>query len=152
MLYRLKPVTPDAPKRSNRKPPTKAPTIPSAMLSQKPWPCLSTILLPIKPAIRPSMIQLMMPMSSSFLNPDTHNSNRQRSWSPTDVIAFADRVFDALNRRTPCAFAPPPQRQSSAPPAVAALLPLVPHTSASGARSDHPEIPERRDERRLFLC
>src|SRR6516164_11378503 len=146
------PVTPDAPRRLNRNPPTKAPTIPSAMLIQKPWPCLSTILLPINPAIRPSTIQLIMPMSFLRLNPDTHNSNRQRGWSPTDVIAFAGRVFDALNRRTPCAFVQPPQRQSSVPPAVEAQLPLVLHTSASGARPGRPEIPERRDERRLFLC
>src|SRR5215471_14998641 len=58
----FRPVTPDAPNRSNRNPPTKAPTIPSAMSSQKPWPCLLTILLPMNPAIRPSIIQLMMPM------------------------------------------------------------------------------------------
>ena len=30
--------------------------------SSKPWPCLLTILLPINPAMRPSMIQLMMDM------------------------------------------------------------------------------------------
>ena len=31
-------------------------------IDQKPCPCLFTILLPINPAIRPSMIQLMMPI------------------------------------------------------------------------------------------
>jgi hypothetical protein len=54
-------VTLDAPNKSNRNPPTSAPTIPSAMLSQKPWPCPSTILLPINPAIRPSMIHETIP-------------------------------------------------------------------------------------------
>src|SRR5208283_1906916 len=73
----FKPVTPDAPNRSNRNPPTRAPTIPSAMLSQKPWPCLSTILLPINPAIRPSMIQLRMPIFlPPFRNAGTKNSGR----------------------------------------------------------------------------
>src|SRR6516225_4653896 len=62
MLQMFSPVTPVEPIRSKIKPPTKAPTIPSAMLSQKPCPCLSTILLPMKPAIRPNMIQLMIPM------------------------------------------------------------------------------------------
>src|SRR5262249_9938706 len=53
MLQMFRPVMPVAPKESNRKPPTRAPIIPSAMLSQKPWPSALTILLPIKPAIRP---------------------------------------------------------------------------------------------------
>src|SRR5215469_6416341 len=55
MLYMFKPETPDAPNRSNRNPPTRAPTIPRAMSSQKPCPCRSTILLPRNPAIRPSI-------------------------------------------------------------------------------------------------
>src|SRR5262249_53389153 len=40
ILQMLKPVIPLAPTRSNRKPPTSAPMIPSAILSQKPWPLL----------------------------------------------------------------------------------------------------------------
>src|SRR6516165_11662537 len=34
------------------------------MSSQKPWPSLPTILLPTNPAIRPRIIQLMIPMST----------------------------------------------------------------------------------------
>jgi hypothetical protein len=45
----FKPVIPVAPNKSNRNPPTIAPTIPSAILSQKPWLCSLTILLPINP-------------------------------------------------------------------------------------------------------
>ena len=151
MLYIFRPVTPDAPNRSNRNPPTKAPTIPSAMSSQKPWPCLLTILLPMNPAIRPSIIQLMMPMvappvksRSSSKNPHPHNSNRWQAWP--------EQCVDGINRRTPHALAPRLQRDSSVPPAAEA--PLLPgwRTGPSGARSRRREIPGRHDERRLSLC
>jgi hypothetical protein len=50
-------------RRSKRNPPTRAPTIPSAMSSQKPWPCRLTILLPTKPAISQGRSrQLMIPL------------------------------------------------------------------------------------------
>src|SRR5262245_40982015 len=62
MLQMFRPVMPVAPKKLNRKPPTRAPIIPSAMLSQKPWPSALTILPPMNPAIRPSIIQLIIDM------------------------------------------------------------------------------------------
>jgi hypothetical protein len=45
-----------------RKPPTIAPTMPRTMSRKKPSPVLLTILLPMNPAIRPSMIQPMIDM------------------------------------------------------------------------------------------
>src|SRR5215472_14535761 len=101
----FRPVTPDAPNRSNRNPPTKAPTIPSAMSSQKPWPCLLTILLPMNPAIRPSIIQLMMPMvappvksRSSSKNTHPHNSNRCRPGQSSVLTGSTDERRTRLRR------------------------------------------------------
>src|SRR6516165_1832968 len=83
MLQIFSPVTPVEPMRSKMKPPTSAPTIPSAMLSQNPCPCLSTILLPMNPAIRPNMIQLMIPMDYLPLYDVTIGRRRARvpTWS-----------------------------------------------------------------------
>ena len=50
MLYRLKPVTPLAPKALKMKPPTIAPTIPRTMSRKRPSPDLLTILLAMKPS------------------------------------------------------------------------------------------------------
>src|SRR5579864_1053811 len=55
-LYRFKPVTPLAPIMLNSHPPTIAPTTPRTISSRRPSPRLLTILLPMKPAIRPSTI------------------------------------------------------------------------------------------------
>ena len=64
-LQMLKPVMPSQPKTAlDRKPPTIAPTMPRAMSSQKPRPLLLTILLPMKPAMRPNMSQLIIPLMS----------------------------------------------------------------------------------------
>src|SRR3974377_1359160 len=63
----FRPETPGAPDKSNKNPPHRAPTDPHAISSRKPLPCLSTILLPINPAISPSMIQLIMPISVLLL-------------------------------------------------------------------------------------
>src|ERR1700676_3101852 len=52
----LTPVTPWAPKKLKSHPPTTAPTIPRMMSRKRPSPDLLTILLPIKPATRPSTI------------------------------------------------------------------------------------------------
>jgi hypothetical protein len=57
MLYRLKPVTPLTPKALKMKPPTIAPTIPRTISRKNPSPDLLTILLAMKPAMRPSKIQ-----------------------------------------------------------------------------------------------
>ena len=62
MLQMLRPVTPPQPSALAMKPPTIAPTTPSAMSMIMPDPVLLTILLAIQPAIRPRMIQLMTPM------------------------------------------------------------------------------------------
>jgi hypothetical protein len=63
MLQMLTPVTPLIPNRpENMKPPTAAPTIPSTRSTISPEPVLLRILLAMKPAISPRMIQLTMPM------------------------------------------------------------------------------------------
>jgi hypothetical protein len=43
----------------NKYPPMTAPTTPSTMSRMRPSPVLFTILLPINPAIKPRMIQLI---------------------------------------------------------------------------------------------
>src|SRR5450755_1239277 len=50
------PLTPPAPNILKSHPPTTAPTTPRMMSRKKPSPDLFTILLPIKPATRPSTI------------------------------------------------------------------------------------------------
>src|SRR5208337_3121789 len=65
MLQMLTPVTPLIPKKPAMMPPTIAPTTPRAMSIIMPEPVLLTSLLAIQPAIRPRMIQLIMPMSQS---------------------------------------------------------------------------------------
>src|SRR5271170_3055101 len=67
-LHILRPVMPVAPKALKMKPPTIAPTTPSAISRNIPSPDLLTILLPINPAINPRMIQAIMPMAFPFLN------------------------------------------------------------------------------------
>src|ERR1700687_2589519 len=62
----LTPVTPDAPNRLKRYPPTMAPTIPKTMSSTNPSPVLFTILLPMNPAMSPKTIQARIDMSTSL--------------------------------------------------------------------------------------
>src|SRR5437762_754733 len=63
MLQMLTPVTPFVPRTAEAmKPPTIAPTTPSAMSMTIPEPVLLTILLAIQPAISPRIIQLIMPI------------------------------------------------------------------------------------------
>src|SRR5690348_15951651 len=79
MLQILNPVTPTAPIKENRNPPTIAPTIPRTMSRMIPSPCLLTILLAMKPAIRPRTIQPMMDILSlpyrSRLMPEEKNKD-----------------------------------------------------------------------------
>src|ERR1700722_2611285 len=65
----LKPVTPLAPTRLKRNPPTTAPTTPSTMSSRGPSPDRFTILLAMNPAMRPKTIQAMIPMVTSWKGP-----------------------------------------------------------------------------------
>src|SRR5690242_9738808 len=67
MLQMLNPVTPTAPIKENRNPPTIPPMIPRRMSRTTPCPCLLTILLAMKPAIRPRTIQPMMDILSSLV-------------------------------------------------------------------------------------
>jgi hypothetical protein len=60
MPHRLNPVMPAAPIRQNRNPPAIALMTPRKMSRTMPPLYLFTILLAIKPAIRPKMIQPMM--------------------------------------------------------------------------------------------
>src|SRR5215212_4648265 len=63
----LHPVTPVPPSNCTTKPPTSAPIIPMTMVSRKPPGSLpGMISLPKTPAISPTTIQLMMPISSFF--------------------------------------------------------------------------------------
>ena len=52
--------------RSNRKPPTRAPTSPSAILTMQPSPCLPTIRLASQPMKAPNTIQPIMNMSARY--------------------------------------------------------------------------------------
>src|SRR5579863_6454195 len=63
MLQMLRPVTPRIPNRPEKmKPPTSAPSMPSTRSRISPEPVLLRILLAMKPAISPRMIQLITPM------------------------------------------------------------------------------------------
>src|SRR3569623_3256906 len=80
----FRPVTPEAPNSENRKPPTKAPTTPMTLSIIKPSPVLLTILLAIKPEIRPRTIQARIDMFYSHSGPRgpginwVTNDNRRR--------------------------------------------------------------------------
>src|SRR4051812_42549069 len=64
-LQRLKPVTPTPPTTPIRRPPTNAPTTPSARFMRRPEPRPCMILLAIQPARSPSIIQAMKPITNS---------------------------------------------------------------------------------------
>lgn len=76
-LHRLKPVTPIPPSILNINPPKKPPRVPTIML----LPIPIFLLFPVKilashPAIPPIMIQLNIPIISSFLYNDWSNSSQ----------------------------------------------------------------------------
>src|SRR5215469_241820 len=64
-LYKLSPVTRDIPNKLNSHPPNSAPTTPRTMSSHSPSPVLLTILLAMKPAMRPRTSHAMIDMSLS---------------------------------------------------------------------------------------
>jgi len=60
----LNPVTPTPPSALKMIPPKNAPTMPRTISSAQPAPSLCTILLAMKPAISPKMIQARIPMDA----------------------------------------------------------------------------------------
>src|SRR5664279_1934106 len=99
MLHRLKPFTPVAPAKLKRKPPASAPTIPRTMSRMIPSPVLFTILLAMKPEIRPSTIHasidifccLLVGLVTSFKQ-DTRQVHVQREQDFTPL--FKPKLHD----------------------------------------------------------
>src|SRR5262245_44464469 len=102
-LYKLSPVTPDIPKRRNSHPPTSAPTTPRTMFRKRPSPCLLTIRVAMKPAMRPRTSHAMIDMSFSrcpspgrIQSPARSTSKREREacvdgWKPGRDHGYEDR-------------------------------------------------------------
>src|SRR5690349_20936854 len=96
MLQILNPVTPTAPIKENKNPPTIAPTIPRMMSRRIPSPALLTILLAMKPAIRPRTIQPMMDILSSLVTTlfSEELSDLACHWSDLGGPDRACRIYD----------------------------------------------------------
>src|SRR6516162_5220672 len=94
------------------------------MLSQKPWPSALTILLPMNPAIRPSIIQLMMDMCCLPSNYALRLSGTLPPLSASFVMTScaARRSFPPSHRERRCSRVPAPiacGRQGRCPISVA---------------------------------
>src|SRR5271157_3174489 len=102
-LQMLRPVTPVIPKMPEKiRPPTIAPTMPRTMSMIMPEPVLFTILLPMKPAISPRMIQLITPM---FETPSAAGRSHDESCHPnatSDGLRGQQRFMrDRRSKRKP---------------------------------------------------